>query len=130
MAFLANVALFFVLYLPLTFLIGWIFGWYVGPTQGSEDSYPLFIWIVVVLPLLLPGLLWVPVSHLVLRMSRRRLDRAALRRLAIVLLPVGFLAVYLLVWRGVVVSLPLLVLTIGIGAAYGFAFRVPRGARA
>ncbi len=128
MAFLANVGLFFVLYMPLTFVIGWLFGFYVGPTQTPDDSFPVLIWIVVVWPLLLPSFLWVPVAHIALRMARRRqwLDPARLRPLAVFLVPAGLLAVHIGVWRGVVLGLPLLALLIVPGLVYGLTFRIPR----
>jgi hypothetical protein len=126
MAFLANCGLFFVVYLPLTFLIGWLFGWYVGPTQGPDDSYPVLLWIVVVWPLLLPSFLWVPPAHIVLRIARRRLEGAQLRRLAVAVLALGILAVHLLVWGTAVLSLPALVLTLVAGGLYGLVFRIPR----
>lgn len=125
MALLANIGLFFVLYLPVTYLIGLLGGFYVGPTQGRDDSYPFFIWVVVVWPLLLPSFLWVPVAHIALRLARRRLDRNRLRVLAIALVPTGLLAVHLVLWGGVVLSLPLLIVTIVPGALYGMLFRVP-----
>ena len=126
MALLANMGLFFVFYLPLTYLIGLLGGFYVGPSQGPDDSYPLFIWLVVVLPLLLPSFLWVPLAHVLLRVSLRRLERDRLRVLSVFLVPAGLLAAHLGVWGGVVLSLPLLFLIFIPGAAYGLVFRMPR----
>ncbi len=125
MALLANMGLFFVLYLPLTYLIGMLGGFYVGPTQGPDDSYPLFIWVVVVWPLLLPSFLWVPIAHILLRIGLRRLERNRLRLFAVLLVPAGFLVVHLWVWGGVVMSPQLLTLAILPGAVYGLVFRIP-----
>lgn len=125
MALLANMGLFFVLYLPLTFLIGLLGGFYVGPTQGPDDSYPLLIWVVVVSPLLLPSFLWVPIAHFLLRAGLRRLERNRLRLLAALLIPAGLVAVHLWVWGGVVLSPQLLILAIVPGMVYGLVFRIP-----
>ncbi len=96
MALLANIALFFALFLPLTFLVGLPGGWYVGPAQLDAEAYPLFIWLLGGLQLVLPCLLWVPVAHFTLRRARTSLGRGGLRRAALVLLPAGFLAVHVL----------------------------------
>ena len=126
MAFLANIGLFFFFYLPLTYLIGRVGGFYVGPTQGPDDSYPLFVWLVVVWPLLLPSLLWVPFAHILARIGLRRLERSRVRLLAVLLVPAGILAVHLGLWGDEVMSPQLLILAIAAGAAYGLVFRLPR----
>ena len=126
MALLANLALFFVFYLPLTYWIGLPGDFYVGPTQVPENSYPFFIWLVVVGPLLLPSLAWVPVAHVLVRVGLRRFERNRVRGLAAVLLPAGLLGVHLWVWGDVVLSVPLLVVMIIPGALYGLVFRMPR----
>ncbi len=128
MALLANTALFFVFYLPLTYLIGLPGGFFVGPTQGPDDSYPFFFWLVVVSPLLLPSLFWVPLAGILLRLGQRRFE-AHLRLFAVFLVPAGLLAVHYGVWGGAVLSLPLLTLTIIPGALYGLIFRLPRRGR-
>ncbi len=125
MALLANMGLFFVFYLPLTYLVGLLGGFYVGPTQGPDDSYPFFVWVVVVWPLLLPSFLWVPIAHFLLRIGLRRLERNRLRLLAALLVPTGLLAVHLWVWGGVVLSPQLLILAIVPGVVYGLVFRIP-----
>ena len=126
MALLANMGLFFVLYLPLSYGIGLLAGFYVGPYQGPNDSYPFLIWLFVVSPLLLPSFLWVPIAHILLRVGLRRLERDRLRLLAIFLVPAGLLAVHLAVWGGLVLSLPLLILMLVPGGVYGLLFRMPR----
>ena len=126
MALLANMGLFFVFYLPLTYLLGLVGGFYVGPTQGPDDSYPLLIWLGVVWPLLLPSFLWVPAAHILMRIGLRRLERSRVRLLAVLLLPAGILAVHLVLWGGVVLGPELLALAIVPGALYGLVFRIPR----
>ena len=126
MALLANMGLFFVLFLPLSYGIGLWGGFYVGPYQGPTDSYPFMIWLIVVSPLLLPSLLWVPIAHLLLRVGRRRLERDRLRWFAIFLVPAGLFAVHLAAWGGVVLSWPLLTLMVIPGGIYGLVFRLPR----
>ena len=84
---------------------------------------------VVVWPLLLPSFLWVPVAHILLRISLRRLERNRVRLFAIVLVPAGLLAVHLSVWGGVVLGPPLLMLAIVPGVVYGLVFRMPRDVR-
>lgn len=92
MALLSNIGLFFVFFLPLSYLIGLMGGFYVGPTQGSDDTYPLVIWMLVVSPLLLPSFLWIPIAHMLLRVGMRRLEPTQLRLASTLLVPAGPLA--------------------------------------
>ena len=111
MAFLANFALFFVFFLPLTLAVGVPFDFYVGRYQPAEEASQLFYWILVGWPLLLSSVLFVPVAHIALAIARRghwNLDRSALRKFALAAFPLGLLAVHLLFWGTVVFSVPLL----------------------
>ena len=125
MRFLANLALFFVAFLPLTFVVGLPFGFFVGPNQQGDEAYPFFTWLVVVLQLVLPGLLVVPIVHVALRLARRKLSPAALRRGAVAAMPLGLLAAHVAAWGTVVVSVPLLVIVCVPGTIYGALFRLP-----
>ena len=51
MAFLANFALFFVFFLPLTLAVGVPFDFYVGRYQPAEEASQLFYWILLGWPL-------------------------------------------------------------------------------
>ncbi len=125
MTFLANVLLFFVVFLPLTYLVGLPFDFFVGPNQAGDEAYPFFTWLVVVLQLVLPALLFVPIAHVGLRWLRGRHSRRALRWTAVAVLPLGFLGAHLAAWGPVVFSPQLLVLLLVPGALYGLTFRVP-----
>ena len=134
MALLANLALFFVLFLPLTYLVGWPFDYYVGRYMTPEEAPRVFNWIVMGWKLLLPGVLFVPVAHVALAIARRTLgepDRQRLRRLVVVVVPLGFLAVHLALWGTAVLGVPLLVSVLIPGAVYGLIARLPmrRGGR-
>ncbi len=81
MAFLANLGLYFVLFLPLTLALGALTGLYVGPATGatqvealaaSGPSFPIFVWFNILFPRLVPLLLLVPVVHFAHRTSARR----------------------------------------------------------
>ena len=132
MAFLANFALFFVVFLPLTLLIGVPFDFYVGRYQPAEEASQLFYWILLGWPLLLPSVLFVPVAHVALGIARRSqwsLDRSALRKFALAAFPLGLLAVHLLFWGTVVFSVPLLVSFLIPGALFGWVARIPKSRR-
>ncbi len=129
MAFLANFALFFVLFLPLTLAVAAPFDFYVGRYQPPEEAAQIFYWMFVGWPLLLPSVLFLPVAHIGLAVTRRvyrDLDHSSLRRLALAVFPLGLLGVHLLVWGGVVFSLPLLVSFLIPGAVFGWLARIPK----
>ncbi len=129
MAFLANFALFFVFFMPLTLVVGALGDFYVGRYQPEEEASQLFYWILVGWPLLLPSALFVPVAHIALALARRgpwELEPDLLRRLAIGVLPVGLLVVHLLFWGTVVFSVPLLISLLIPGALFGWVARIPR----
>jgi hypothetical protein len=130
MALLINLGLFFALFMPLTFVVGYPLGFFVGPTQADEETYPLFIWLLTALPLLLPAVLWVPVVQLALRLLARHRSRRGVRLAAAGLAPLGFLAVHVAAWGLAFVSAPLLVLILLPGAAYGASMKLPSRARA
>ena len=132
MALLANLALFFVVYLPLGFAVGLAGDFWIGRYQSSETGFPLFYWIVVGWPLLVPSLLIVPVAHIALAIGRRLGPEAGagrLRLLAIAVAPLGFLAVHLGLWGTTVLSGPLLATVLLPGAVYGLVARIPRRRR-
>lgn len=126
MALTANLVLFLLLFLPLTFLVGYPLGFYVGPTQGDQETFPLFVWALTALPLLLPAILWVPLAHLTLRLVARRRSHTATRVVAAALAPLGFLAVHAALFGTPFVSVPLLTLIFLPGAVYGASLRLPR----
>ena len=132
MAFLANFALFFVFFLPLTLLIGVPFDFYVGRYQPAEEASQLFYWILLGWPLFLPSVLFVAVAHIALaiaRRGRRNPDPDVLRKIALVAFPLGLLAVHLLLWGTVVFSVPLLASFLIPGALFGWVARIPKPRR-
>ena len=131
MALLANLALFFLLYLPLTFAVGLAGDFYVGRYQSPEDAAPFFYWIVVGVQLFIPSVLALPAAHLALGAVRRMagdFEPRRLRRIAVVAIPLSFLAIHLWVWGAVLVSVPLLVSILLPGSLLGLAVRIPRPA--
>ena len=133
MALLANLVLFFAVYLPLSYAVGWAGDFWLGRYQSPEEGAQLFYWIVVGWPLLIPSLLFVPLAHIALGITRRlRRDPSPgrLRLLVVALAPLGFLAVHLALWGAVVLSAPLLASILIPGALYGLVARIPRRRRA
>jgi len=131
-AFLANLGLFFVFFLPLTLLVAIPFDLYVGRYQPAEEATQLFLWMVIGWPLLFPSVLFVPAAHLALAIARRAgwgPNRGTLRKLAVVILPLGLFAFHLWIWGTVVFGAPLL-LTFGVpGALFGWVVRIPESRR-
>lgn len=130
MAFLANLGLWFVLFLPLTFALGALTGLFVGPATGATQAealaasgpvFPLFVWLNLLFPRLLPLLVLVPVVHI----ARRRIPG---RWPLALLTPVLFLALFLGLFGVELLNGPVLFL-VGVPAVvYGALLRVRRRA--
>ena len=127
MTLVRNLALFFVFFLPLTCVIGMASGLLVGPLPLPRVAYPIQVFVVGVLPLLLPSLLIVPVLHFAYRILLRDRARASARWVAVLATPLALLAVHL-AWFGVAfLGGPLIVLFLVSGALYGGVFGLVRG---
>ena len=128
MTLLRNLALFFVLFLPASCATGIVGGFFVGPIEAPRLAYPVLLYTVSVLPLLLPSLLAVPVLHFALRYWARNPRHSADARLTISVTPLALLGIHLVIFGFAFWSLPLLVLFLLPGAIYGASFRVVRPA--
>jgi hypothetical protein len=129
MALFANCILFFVLFLPLTLLVGLSFDFYLGRFQPAEEAVPIIYWLVAGWPLLIPSFLFIPVLHIMLATVRRRTwapDRRGMRMLSLVAFPMGLLLTHFVFWGGTVLSIPLLVTFLIPGAILGWVARIPR----
>jgi hypothetical protein len=127
-ALLANLALFFIFFLPLTLLVAIPFDLYVGRYQPAEEASQLFLWMIIGWPLLFPSVLFVPAAHVALAIARRfgwSPDRGTLRMLAVVILPLGLLWFHLWTWGTVVLGAPLLLTFLVPGALMGWVVRIP-----
>ncbi len=129
MTLLRNLALFFVLFLPVSCATGIVGGFFVGPIEAPRLAYPVLHYAVGVLPLLLPSLLAVPVLHFALRYWARDPRHNADARLTIGMTPLVLLGVHLAIFGFAYWSVPLLVLFLLPGAIYGASFRVVRPRR-
>jgi len=129
MALFLNLALFFVLFLPLTLLVGLPFDFYLGRFQPAEEARPVIYWLIAGWPLLLPSILFIPVAHLALAIARRRQwapDAHAMRGVSLVALPMGLLLTHFLFWGTTVLSIPLLVTFLIPGVIFGWVARIPK----
>jgi hypothetical protein len=129
MAFLANLVLFFVFFMPLTFIVALPGDFYVGRYQPEEEASQLFYWILIGWKFLIPSVLFIPIVHIGLAIARRTsvpLAPESLRRIALVAFPIGLLAVHLYFWGTVVFSVPLLVTFLVPGVLYGWVARIPK----
>lgn len=125
MTLVRNLALFFVLFLPSSCATGLTGGFFTGPLPTPRIGYELGLFLVAVLPLLLPSILVVPVLHFVYRAWSRRRSPAEARWGATLVTPVALLVVHLAVFGVALWSPQLVVLFLVPGAIYGLAFGIP-----
>jgi hypothetical protein len=118
---LRNLALFFVLFLPLGCTTAWVGGALEGPMEATRAAYPIQVFLTGVMPLLLPTFLAVPVLHFALR-SRRRL-------VAVLATPLALLAVHIAFFGLAYVGPQLLVIVAVAGGVYGIVFAAGRRPR-
>lgn len=133
MALLKNLGLFFVVFLPLTLLVGLPGDYYLARHQSPEEATPIFYWMLVGWRVLLPCILFLPLAHLALAVSRRagwRPDQATLRRVSLVVLPLGMLAMPLWLLGVHYLSVPLVVSVVVPGVVLGWLARIPLPRRA
>ena len=126
MTLLRNLTLFFVLFLPLGFATGLAGGFLEGPMPAARLAYPILVFMVAVVPLLLPSILAVPVLHFAFRRFTRDSGRSAARWIAALATPVALLAVHLACFGETYLGIPLLALILLPGAVYGGAFGLVR----
>jgi len=128
MKLVINLALFFVLFLPLTYIVGIPGDYWVGRYQDPDTAPTIYHWMSVGWPLILPSLLWVPVCHVAITiLGRARVIRSSpwWRACSLVIWPAGFLAVHVAIYGLIVWSLPLLVTFLLPGMGYGALARIP-----
>jgi hypothetical protein len=111
---LRNLALFFVLFLPVGCTTAWVGGALEGPMEATRAAYPIQVFLTGVMPLLLPMFLVVPVLHFALR-SRRR-------PVAVLATPLALLAVHIAFFGLAYVGPPLLAIVAVAGGSYGLVF--------
>jgi hypothetical protein len=124
-----NLALFFVLFLPASCATGLSGGFFTGPLPTPRIGYELGLFLVGVMPLLLPSVLVVPVLHFVYRAWSRRRSPVEARWAATLATPVALLVVHLTVFGLELWSLQLVALFLIPGAIYGLTFGIPRTVR-
>jgi hypothetical protein len=124
-----NLALFFVLFLPASCATGLSGGFFAGPLPTPRIGYELGLFLVDVMPLLLPSVLVVPVLHFAYRAWSRRRTPAEARWVATLATPVALLVVHLTVFGVALWSLQLVALFLVPGVIYGLTFGIPRTAR-
>ena len=126
MTLVRNIALFFVLFLPLSCATGVATGVLVGPIPPTHIGYEFQVFLTGALPLLLPSFLAVPVLHFAYRFGLRGRGSHAARGVAVLATPAALLAVHVAFFRGAFWSPPLLLLFLVPGAIYGWTFGIVR----
>jgi hypothetical protein len=111
---LRNLALFFVLFLPLSCTTAWVGGALEGPMEATRAAYPIQVFLTGAMRLLLPTFLAVPVLHFALR-NRTRL-------VAVLVTPFALLAVHIAFFGLAYVGPPLLAIFAVAGGVYGLVF--------
>ena len=129
MTLVRNLVLFFVLFLPSSCATGLSGSFFTGPLPTPRIGYELGLFLVGVVPLLLPSILVVPVLHFAYRAWSRRRSPAKARFLATLATPVALLATHLVVFGVGLWSLQLVALFLIPGVVYGVAFGIPSAAR-
>jgi hypothetical protein len=124
-----NFTLFFVLFLPSSCATGLSGGFFTGPLPTPRIGYELGLFLVAVMPLLLPSILVVPVLHFAYRAWSRRRSPAEARWVATFATPVALLVVHLAVFGAELWSPQLVALFLIPGVIYGATFGIPRAAR-
>ncbi len=129
MTLVRNLALFFVLFLPSSCATGLSAGFFTGPFPTPRIGYEIGLFLVGVMPQLLPSILVVPVLHFAYRAWSRRRSPGEARWIAIAATPLALLVAHLAVFGVVLWSLPLVALFLIPGVIYGMAFGIPSAAR-
>jgi hypothetical protein len=118
---LRNLALFFVLFLPLGCTTAWVGGALEGPMEATRAAYPIQVFLTGVMPLLMPTFLAVPVLHFALRNRTRPV--------AVLATPFALLAVHIAFFGLAYVGPQLLVIVAVAGGVYGIVFAAGRQPR-
>ncbi len=127
MILLRNLALFFVVFLPASCATGWAAGFLDGPMTAPRLNYPLAqVFMMDVLPLLLPTLIAVPLLHVAFRYGLRGRTPATARTVAMIATPIALLVVHMAFYGKVFVGVPLLVMVGTAGALFGAIFATNR----
>ena len=124
MTLLRNLALFLLLFLPLTLAVSYGAGLLAGPAiidgQLSELApYPVLYWSVSVLMLVLPTVILVPGLHWLRRRGTGSAAMAAITAL-------GFIALVIAIWGTGFFSWPVIVFVALPALAYGSTLKQPR----
>jgi hypothetical protein len=128
-ALVLNCLLFFVVFLPLTFLVGAPFDFYLGRYQPPREAAQVMHWLVAGWPLFIPTILAIPLLHVLLAIVRRRSwasSPGALRKLFVAAFPIGLLSMHLVFWGDKVFSPQLLIVILVPGAVMGAIARIPK----
>ena len=129
MSLVRNLALFVLLFLPLSCATGFVGDLFTGPIRQPRPlAYDVQLFLFVFMPQLLPFILSVPVLHFAYRRWLGGSTPRRRRAVAAAVTPLVFLAIHLAVFRGEFWSLPLLLLVCVPGAIYGATFAIPRTA--
>jgi hypothetical protein len=123
MKLLRNVVLFFALFLPAAYVTGIVGGFFVGLRPTPRISYETLLFVLEVVPLLMPSLLMVPVLQFVYSRWLSELPRGRALGLAAAATPVAFLVPHLAIYGGEFWSAPLVMLFAIPGALYGIVLR-------
>ena len=129
MALFSNCLLFFLVFLPLTFLVGAPFDFYLGRYQPPEEAAQIMHWLVAGWPLFIPTVLAIPLLHVLLAIVRRRgwvSSPGESRKVFVAAFPIGLLSMHLMFWGDKVFSPQLLICILVPGAILGSIARIPK----
>ena len=129
MALFSNCLLFFLVFLPLTFLVGAPFDFYLGRYQPPEEASQVMHWLVAGWPLFIPTVLAIPLLHVLLAIVRRRgwvSSPGESRKVFVAAFPIGLLSMHLMFWGDKVFSPQLLICILVPGAILGSIARIPK----
>ncbi len=128
MTLLRNLSLFFVLFLPTSCATGWVGGFLDGPMAAPRLAYPLIqVFMMDVLPLLLPMWIAVPVLHFAFRFGLKGCSAGTARSIATVATPIALVVVHVAFYGDAFLGAPLLLMVGTAGALLGAAFGLVRG---
>ena len=126
MYLIKNLLIFFLVFLPLTYIVGIPGALYHGRFESAVTNSQIYNWGLVGLTLVLPCILFIPVLHLIVRYYPG-LVRAigGARIFSTIVFPIGFLFTHLLVWGTDLLSWQLLTIILIPGLLFGLLARMP-----
>ena len=122
---LPNLGLLFVLYLPMTLLVGLLTRAYQAPGMGFAWAYEVFLWWVIWLQLLLPMLIAYLAALILSWWVAKWVAQPMVRWIAGTLVVGGLMGAQAIVWDGVAITWQWLVVSGLPGVLLAYVLRLP-----